>query len=143
MRFWEESNPLHPRTGLICAGCVMVLALAGCGADDFPNDARPPSPIELTAAIDKDSVTVSPGEFGAGLVTITISNQSEDTTKLVLDGPTTISSGDIQPGGTGSIKATLEEGDYEASAGAETEIQPADVTVGPERESSQNELLQP
>ena len=75
---------------------------------------------------------------------ITISNQSEEPTELVLTGPTDESSGPIPPSGTGSIKAALEEGDYEASTGsAESDIKPARITVGPPGESSQNDLLLP
>jgi hypothetical protein len=119
------------------------LVLAACGEDDFPNDPRPASPIELTAAIDENSVSVSPKSFGAGLVNITISNQTDEPTRLTLEGPTSETSSEIPPGGTGSIKAALVEGDYEATAGAEIDIKPARVEVGPDRPTSQNELLQP
>ena len=119
------------------------LAFGACGEDDFPNDPRPASPIELTAAIDEKSVSVSPGSFGAGLVNITISNQTDEPTRLSLEGPTSATSGEIPPGGTGSIKASLDEGDYEAAAGAEISIEPADLKVGPARPTSQNDLLQP
>jgi len=144
MRYEEDPNPLQGlRLGVIAFGCAALLGVAGCGEDDFENSPRPPSPIELTAAIDRDSVTVSPGEFGAGLVVVTISNQTSETTQLVLEGPTNASSGDIPPNGTGSIRASLEEGSYQAATGAETGVAPAVITVGPERPSSQNDLLLP
>ena len=136
------------RTRGLRAGALGLLAAApflfgACGEDDFPNDPRPPSPIELTAAIDDRTVSVSPRSFGAGVVNLTISNQTEEPTRLTLEGPTSAASPEIPPGGTGSIKAALEEGDYEAAAGAEIGIKPAQLTVGPERPTSQNELLQP
>lgn len=144
MRYEEDPNPLQGlRLGAIAVGCAALLGLAGCGEDDFENNPRPASPDELTAAIDKDSVTISPAELGAGLVTVTISNQTSETTQLVLDGPTDASSGDIPPGGTGSIRADLEEGSYQAAAGAESGVAPATLTVGPDRPSSQNDLLLP
>ena len=118
-------------------------ALGACGEDDFPNDPRPASPIELTAAIDENSVSVSPGSFGAGIVLVTVSNQTDEPARLILEGPTTATSHEIAPGGTGSIKASLEEGDYEATAGSEPGIKPATVEVGPPRETSQNDLLLP
>ena len=144
MRF-REAVTGSPR-GRAAAGLLLgalLLGLAACGEDDFENEPRPPAPIEITAAIDDRSVNVSPSKFGAGLVTITISNQSDEPTRLTLEGPTDEASGEIPPGGTGSLKAALEEGDYEASAGAEIDIKPQRVTVGPERETSQNELLLP
>jgi hypothetical protein len=120
------------------------LAIGACGEDDFPNDPRPAAPIELTAAIDDKAVSVSPSDdFGAGLVNITISNQTDEPTRLTLEGPTTATSGEIVPGGTGSIKTQLDEGEYEAAAGAELGIKPETLTVGPDRPNSTNELLQP
>ncbi len=121
----------------------MPLLLSACGEDDFPNEQRPPSPIELTAAIDEKSVSVSPKAIGAGLVNLTISNQTDEPTRLTLEGPTSEASSEIPPGATGAIKAALEEGDYEAAAGAEIDIKPATLAVGPTRPSSQNDLLQP
>jgi hypothetical protein len=130
-------------------GCALVLLapalllLGACGEDDFPNDPRPAAPIELTAAIDQRSVSISPQSVGAGLVVLTISNQTDEPTRLTLEGPTTATSNEIPPGGTGSIKAALEQGEYEAAAGAEAGIKPARLEVGPDRPTSQNELLQP
>ena len=144
MWFREAAN----RTRRLRAGAVGLLvaaplAMAACGEDDFPNDPRPASPIELTAAIDENNVSISPGAFGAGLVNLTISNQTDEPTRLTLEGPTTATSGEIPAGGTGSIKTVLEEGDYEAAAGAEIGIKPATLEVGPARPTSQNDLLQP
>ncbi len=123
--------------------CATLVGASGCGEDDFENEPRPPSPVELTAAIDQNSVTIAPSDPGAGLVVITISNQTSEATQLVLEGPTDASSGEIPPRGTGTIKAALEEGEYEASAGNDATIEPMDLTVGPPRESSQNDLLLP
>ena len=144
MWFREAANGMRgPGVGALCLLVAMPLLLSACGEDDFPNEQRPPSPIELTAAIDEKSVSVSPGAIGAGLVNVTISNQTDEPTRLTLEGPTSETSGEIPPGATGAIKAALEEGDYEAAAGAEVDIKPATLEVGPTRPSSQNELLQP
>jgi hypothetical protein len=144
MRIREAANGTR---GLRAATLGLLLAwpvlLSACGEDDFPNEPRPPSPIELTAAIDEKSVSVSPEAIGAGLVNLTISNQTDEPTRLTLEGPTSETSGEIPPGATGAIKAALEEGDYEAAAGAEVDIKPATLAVGPTRPTSQNELLQP
>ena len=132
------------RAAALCAAIAASAGAVGCGEDDFENEPRPASPIELTAAIDKNGVSIAPSDPGAGLVVVTISNQTDEPTQLVLEGPTDASSGEIPAGGTGSIKTALEEGDYEASTGDSlSDIRPADLTVGPPRESSQNDLLQP
>jgi len=143
MRVRETSTARCDLRSATLAALIAALALSACGSDDFENAPRPPIPLELTAAIDDRRVSVSPSELGAGTVVITISNQTADPTRLVLEGPTDAQSGEIVPGGTGSIKTTLEEGEYEAAAGAEIDIKTTTVTVGPERESSKDELLQP
>ena len=126
-------------------GLALAVGASGCGEDDFENEPRPPSPVELTAAIDKRGVSVAPSDPAAGLVVITISNQTDEVTQLVLDGPgdEDPTSGDIEPLGTGSIKASLEEGEYQAIAGNSETIEPAPIKVGPPGPSSQNDLLLP
>ena len=125
-------------------GLALVVGVSACGEDDFENDPRPPSPVELTAAIDKNGVSIAPSDPAAGLVVVTISNQTEEATRLILDGPgdDDPASGDIPPRGTASIKAALVEGEYQATTGDET-IEPAPITVGPPGPSSQNDLLLP
>ena len=120
------------------AAALCALALSSCGADDFPNHPRPASPIELGARIGDHGVSVSPREVGAGIANITISNQTSDAARLVLDGPNDLASDEVVPNGTGSLKVTLEEGDYEVSNGEDDNA--FKLTVGPERESSQNDL---
>jgi len=128
------------------AALAVAFAVAACGEDDFENNPRSSSPIELTALISDNAVKVSPSTaaaVGAGLVTVTISNQSQDAAALVLEGPTDASSDEIPAGGTGSMKTTLEEGDYVVTAGANSRAGESGLAVGPERESAQNELLLP
>lgn len=123
-----------------------AFTLAACGEDDFPNEPRLASPIELTALINDKNVKVSPStaeSVGAGLVTFTISNQSQDPAALVLEGATDESSGEIPPGGVGSLKVALEEGDYTVTAGEDSSAREGTLAVGPPRETAQNELLNP
>lgn len=145
MWFREVANPRRrTQAGILGLLAMAPVLFAACGEDDFKNDARPPSPVELTAAIDERSVSLSPSEVGAGLVTITVSNQTDEPTRLTLEGPEEpVTSSEIPPGGTGSIKTALVEGEYEAAAGAEIGIKPDKLEVGPERPTSQNDLLQP
>ena len=136
---------LRPRHALLPAGlAVLGFAAAGCGAEDHPNDPRPPKPIEITARVDDDVVDVSPDEFGAGLTVFTISNQSGSTVELTLDGPVAAASQPIEPGSvTDDFKIELQEGDYEVTGGSESSAKPAELVIGPERPSSQDELLLP
>jgi hypothetical protein len=132
----------------LCAG---VLALAGCGEDDFENEPRPPVPKQLTGVITEDKVTVSPNELGAGPVVITVSNQTDASHTVTLessDGGTIREQvGPINPLDTATLQRTLEQGTYMVSAGSEAavpkEIQPAELTIGKERKSGSDELLLP
>lgn len=131
------------RRPLALAAIAVVVPVAGCGTEDHVNDPRPPSPIELTARVDQDRVDVSPNGFGAGLVVMTISNQSTDPVQIGVEGPTAGEASVIEPGSVGNFKFNFEEGDYEVSPGDESRARPAFLTVGPERASSQNETLLP
>jgi hypothetical protein len=121
---------------------VAAVAAAGCGAEDFPNEPRPPAPIELSAKVDDRNVVVVPDDVGAGLATVTISNQSEGAVELSFDGPNTARTREIAAGETGSVQFQLETGDYIVESNVPT-IQPGQIVVGPERESAKNDLLLP
>ncbi len=131
----------------VLCGMAAVVIVAGCGGnDDFANDPRPPAPILVTAKVDDRRVIVSPADFGAGLVTFVISNQSDDPVSLTLVGPAPEGnqvSGEIPPAGVDEFKADMVEGDYEVNGGERSDAKPAQITVGPERESSKDDLLLP
>ncbi len=145
----EEFRSTGQRTREVV--CVVALAgavvLAGCGGDDdFANEPRPAAPIVVTAKVDDEEVVVSPREFGAGLVNITVTNQSDDPVNLTLVGPApedNEESGEIPPAGVGNLKADVVEGQYEVNGGERSDAKPATVAVGPPRPSSSDELLLP
>jgi hypothetical protein len=125
--------------------------VAACGEqDDYKNEPRPPEPIVVAAAISGEKVSVSPRGFGAGPVTLIVSNQTDDAQKVTLEtdeiGGTQAGvrqrTGPINPGDTASIKADLRTGTYRVAVEGNG-IQAAAVRVGRSRPSSQNELLQP
>ena len=133
----------------VCATLAVAAALiAGCGEDDFKNEARAPVPMALTGVIQDDKVTVSPAKIGAGPVEITISNQTNSERTITLEGESlTEEQGPVQPGDTATIQKTLEPGSYEVRAGSKKavrkEIEPAVLQIGKERKNSNNELLLP
>ena len=61
----------------------------------------------------------------------------------MLEGPTDEPSDEIPPGGTGSLKVELEEGDYEVTAGERRGARRRSSRSVPSAQSSQNELLLP
>jgi len=144
----EDFRSLSRRRRTVAYGLALAatLAVAACGSDDFANEPRPAAPLVVTAKVDDKKVVVSPGEFGAGLVNITVANQSKDPVSLTLVGPApedNEESGEIPPGGVGNLKAEVSEGEYEVNGGERSGARPAQVTVGPPRPSSQDDLLLP
>jgi hypothetical protein len=132
-----------------CAGLAIAAAVfAGCGEDDFKNEARAPVREALTGVIQDDEVTVSPSKVGAGPVEITISNQTDAEHSITLEGESIVErQGPVAPGDTATIQKTLAPGSYEVKAGSEKavpkEIRPAVLEIGKERKNSNNDLLLP
>jgi hypothetical protein len=124
---------------------LAAFSLVACGQEDFANEPRPATAIELSGVIQEDKVTISPSKLGAGPVTITVSNQTDDPYTVVLAGDRTQAEvGPINPLDTGTIQKTLEPGTYEVRAGSEKavarEIRPAELEIGDERKSSAEDV---
>jgi hypothetical protein len=149
----ERKHPIHrlARRTLTCVGLPLALfALVGCGSEvqRYKNDTRPPTPINVAAYVSADRVSVSPTSFGAGPIVVVVTNQSSDSQELTFEGDgggsgnVQQSTGPINPGDTGELKVFVDPGSYtlRASSGG---VAPATVTVGAERESAQNKVLQP
>jgi ABC-type glycerol-3-phosphate transport system substrate-binding protein len=137
-----------PRTWIaLVAGGLM---LAGCGGgNDYKNDPRPPSPINVTAFVSAKRVSASPNAIGAGPIVVIVTNQSNSSQDVTFQtdlsggkGDVAQSTGPINPGDTGQIKVDVVEGQYVVKTGDDA-IHPASVKVGPERASAQNDVLQP
>jgi hypothetical protein len=130
------------------AAALAAALLAGCGEDDFKNEARAPVREALTGVIQDDAVTVSPSKIGAGPVEITISNQTDSNHSITLEGKSIIErAGPVAPGGTATLQKTLAPGSYEVKAGSAKavrhEIRPAVLRIGKERKNSNNDVLLP
>ena len=129
-------------------------ALASCGDDGtkYANAQRPPSPIVVSASIDDNAIRVSPKKFGAGPITLVISNQSTASQQVTLEtedepggsgpGEKAIETGPINPRETASVKGDVSEGTYSLHVGGDG-IRATRVVVGAERPSAQNDLLTP
>ncbi len=124
---------------------------SGCGEeDDYENRNRPPAPILVSASIGEDRVSVSPRSFGAGPITLIVTNQTQSAQELTLEtdeiGGTEAGieqqTGPISPGDTASLKADLRTGTYRVAVNGRG-IAEAALDVGEPRESAQNQLLQP
>lgn len=118
------------------------MAAGGCGAEDFPNEPRPASPIEISARVNGNKVIVAPNEVGAGLANVTISNQSDEEVAVSFSGPNESITPPITAGGVGVVKLELRQGDYSVDADS-TSINAGNLSVGAPRPSAQNDLLLP
>jgi hypothetical protein len=135
------------RIALLAATAAVAAAGAGCGAEDFENDPRPPAPIELNARIDDHKVAVAPIQrdgqpVGAGLANITVSNQTDEPVRLRVAGPNDGVTDPVVANGVLQFKLDLEEGVYFVDTD-NTSIRGTEFTVGAERPSAQNDLLLP
>ena len=72
----------------------------------------------------------------------TVANLSSSPITFSVNGPTEGIDGQIQPGAPDYLKMNLKEGTYQATVG-NSKIKPATIKVGPERPSSDNQLLLP
>ena len=130
---------------------VLGLTAAACGSEsDYANKLRPPSPINVTAAITDDRVVVSPKRFGAGPIVLIIANQSSKAREVTIETDEVAGNragirqrtSPVNARGTAELKVDVREGTYRLSVDAD-DIEPAQLEVGAKRASAQNELLQP
>jgi hypothetical protein len=132
------------RASILAVAVGLLAPLAGCGSTSQRENAlRPPSPIALSVKIDDERVSASPTRFGAGPVLIYVANQSRASHELTIEGPRLRqSSGPISPEDTATLRVKVQPGEHTISVDAST-VKAARLTVGPQRPSGQDELLQP
>jgi hypothetical protein len=151
-------------------GCVLgalALVAAGCGAEEHPNEPRPQPPTRVSVTITPRAITVQPPRIAIGPeptqqipqnqhagqppvrskrpldVVLVAANLTDFDSKLELHGPKDFSSGPLVANGNGSLQATLPTGVYTVSAADIPSAKPVQLTVGPFRTSSQNDVLLP
>lgn len=131
-------------------GAGIALLATGCGGEDegYANDPRPPSPIVLTASIGQKAVSVSPDTFGAGPVSLVITNQTSAAQQITFESAGgeagfTQRTGPINPGDTATLKADIMRPGKVTVKVQGDGIEPAELDVGRQRASAQDELLQP
>lgn len=137
---------LSPRS-LLLAATLLSAGVAGCG-EDFENVPREPVPVELTGVIKPERVTVSPRRIGAGPISITISNQTEEARTVKLEGNGVSERvGPVNPQDTATIQKTVVQGTYEVEVASENGgtdvIRPATLRVGRPRAASNDRILLP
>jgi hypothetical protein len=134
-----------------CALAAAVTQACGDSGKSYHNTPKPPASLVVSASIDDHTVSVSPKHFGAGPITLVITNQSSASQQVTLEtsdkpgsgpGEKAVETGPINPRETASLKADVRQGTYALSVGTDG-VRPARLVVGKKRPSSQNDLLQP
>jgi hypothetical protein len=135
-----------------------TVGLAGCGSGStFKNEARPPTPVDLTVYINNARVSVSPSSVGAGPVIFIVTNQSSKSQTISIQRATTTKpvadTGPINPQATAEVQVDFKPGDYTVTTGtpgktdaaraAPTAIHGAALHIGPSRPNADSVLLQP
>jgi hypothetical protein len=134
----------------LAVAVVLVVAACGSNSADYKNDPRPPGPIVITGYISDQRVSVSPRSLGAGPISLIVTNQTGTAQRVTLESAGPAGSGPgikqvtapISPQDTATLKIDVKPGSYSVHVGADA-IRAARLKVGPERESAQNDLLQP
>ncbi len=130
---------------------MVVTLVAGCGGGtSYKNNPRPPAPLNITASVSNAGIAVSPTSFGAGPIVLIVTNQTGASQEITFESNelgaskpgVTQTTEPINPRGTGQLQVNVTEGRYRVRA-ANADIAPATITVGPERQSAQNQVLQP
>jgi hypothetical protein len=147
---------MHARQRRVLAGATAAamagLAIAGCGGSDksYANRPRPPAPINVVASISNEGITVSPKRFGAGPITVLVTNQTGAAQRLTLESVDRIGEGPgiaqdtspINPRDTARLSADVPPGRYRLHVDTD-DIQGAGLIVGPRRPTSQDQLAMP
>lgn len=139
------------RWSILAAGILVTLPLGACGGEDFENEPRPPVPLAITGVVTDERVTISPNQFGAGPIVLTISNQTPRSHRIKLSGTgddgTEINeiTGPVNPQDTATIQQNLPPGSYRVSANSDggASIEPGRIVVDEKRPDASDELELP
>lgn len=150
--------------GVAVVGAVLI---AGCGESRHPNEQRPQVSRRVSVTISPKQLIVQPTKIGVEAeetqeipqneghpappiktsaplnLRIVAANQTSTDTKLKISGRKGGESDTIFAHSPGSFGLSLPAGNYTISAVNMPEAQPAHLTVGSYRESSQNDVLLP
>jgi hypothetical protein len=133
------------------AALAATAMLTGCGGgSDFKNDPRPPAPIVVSASIDDQQVSVSPRRFGAGPISLIVTNLTSTAQRVTLESNDRVGQGPglrqesapISPRDTATLTADVGPGRYLVHVRGDA-IDAARLRVGAPRAGSQDDLLQP
>ncbi len=125
---------------------VAAGAASGCGEERQPrkNAWRPALPAGVSVLMSADAIRVDPQVIGAGQLDLMIANRTANGRPLVLvrsdGGEVALRTPMIAAGDATKAGVIVSPGSYELRSGS---LRTTELTVGPERPSSQNQLQTP
>lgn len=121
---------------------LAAISLGGCVDEEYQNKPRPPVAKTLSAFVGEDQIAYSPKQFGAGPTRFVITNQTGVNQKVTVSTDRLERSVSIEPQQTSEFKMTIEPG-YLSIDADKSAADAAELEIGPERPSAQNDLDQP
>lgn len=138
--------------GALSAMAIVAVTAAGCGSTaGYDNASRPPAPINVSVALTDSRVQLSPARVGGGPIVLLVSNHGSKSRDVTLSAPegaasscveADASSGPINPRGVARLPLDLVEGECVVGV-QDGALRPSRLTVGPQRRSAQEDVLQP
>jgi hypothetical protein len=153
---------------VVGAAALAALVVAGCGAESHPNHPRPQVSTRVSVTLGVNGLTVNPGKVAFGPertqqipqnqnhpqppiktdkplnVVFVIANQTgHDSTVRIHGDPEEVNSIRIPAGSPGTFQTELPTGSYRVTAGGVPGDGSEQLTVGPYRASSENDVLLP
>lgn len=125
------------RKAVTAASVVLaVIALAACGSGG--GDAATSTPTVVTASISGDRVSLSPGTFAPGPISLIVTNHTRSAQQVTIEsastpegtGPLRQQTAPISPSDTATLLAEVLPGDYTVTVGGHR-IAPATLRVAP------------
>jgi hypothetical protein len=166
MGFWRA--PGRARAAAIAGLVGTALLVAGCGESRHANEQRPSPSTRVSVRVSPKEVVVQPLSVATGPektqqipqnqndqqppvrrskapldVVFVTTNQTEKDLHLRIHGAKDAESGVIYANSPGTFSAALPAGSYTISVAGMPQAQPAHLTVGTYRASSQNDDLLP
>lgn len=130
------------RAAALALLALLAVSVAGCGADEYANEPRPPAVIAVSFFIGEDRIAYSPREFGGGPAQLIIVNQTGTEQNVTISSDRNERTVNVARMQTVKQKLTVEPG-YLMIEADNTAADPLEIEVGPERESAQQDLNQP
>lgn len=122
---------------------ALALAVSGCSPEEeYENKPKAPAVATISVLIIETSIAASPTELGAGPTRFVVGNKSDVAQTVTIDGERVGEEFKLGAGETRTFKVNTYPGPLTLDASSTTG-DAAEIEIGPERPSAQNDITQP